>query len=138
MIIKNEKPPNWEKINKAFVLREGTIFTYGNIIFNPDGGSIDYPLMAHEIVHSVQQEKIGIETWWNRYLADKDFRASQEVMAYQRQYQEARKSIKDRNRLFMFLRRLAKELSSETYGNIMTEIEAIHAIREERPIEFKV
>lgn len=132
-----EKPPNYNRIKTFFVLKRGTIFTYGDTIYNPDGGTIDEPLMVHEEAHSRQQGDKPRD-WWNRYFVDSDFRASQEVEAYQMQYREGKKLIKDRNRLFRWLCVLAEELSSPLYGSIMSKNQAIEAIKSEKLYRFKV
>lgn len=138
MKIIQDFPPNIEQIKKVFKLRKNCVFTWEDIIYNPDNGLIDPFLMKHESTHSLQQQEIGVKKWWDRYLKDKDFRLSQEVPAYQSQAMEARKYIKNRNILFKFFILLAKDLSGETYGNMITFQQAYQAIKTERPIVFKV
>lgn len=131
-------PPNYEEIKKHFDLKKDTIFTYGETIYNPDNGKIDLPLMMHELVHVRQQHQYGVEKWWSRYLRDMDFRLSQEVEAYQVQYKEGKRVIKDRNQQARFLSVLASALSGKMYGDIISYSEALKAIREERIYKFAV
>ena len=102
--------------------------TYGDVIYNPSGNNISLPLLRHEETHSKQQGN-DPKGWWVKYLNDKEFRLSQEIPAYQVQYKEARKLIKDRNKLFKYAVSLAKDLSSEMYGNAISFGEAIKQVR---------
>lgn len=138
MIIKYEKPPNYELISKSFDIPYEAVFTYGNVLYVPNGGEIDQALMKHEETHMSQQEKLGKDVWWNYYIKSRDFRLSQEVEAYQNQYAEKKKLTKDRNELNRYLNRLAMDLSSPMYGKIMTLTEARQAIRSLIPIRFDV
>ena len=105
-------PPNINEITKVFpVLPESMVFCWGNIIYNPSGQDLADHIQIHELVHSNQQEGNPKE-WWNKYLNDKEFRLSQELQAYQRQYQFAKVWLKDRNDLAKFLWGLAQDLSS--------------------------
>ena len=121
-------PPNIEKIRERFRLVSNAVFTYGDTLYNPKGGFIDDALWAHEETHSRQQKKIGTEKWWGQYLKDPSFVLSQESEAYLNQYQFAKKTIKNREELSSFARRLAKDLSSSLYGNCVSFSEAYHLI----------
>ena len=129
MKIIKDYPPNYEEITKTFTLHEGIIFTYGDTIYNPDDGPIDELLIAHEETHQKQQLAWGIERWWAKYLENKEFRTNQELMAYRVQYREAKRILKDRERLFLYLRKMAVSLSGEMYGNLMSLEEATQAIK---------
>lgn len=132
-----EQPPNIEKIKQAFVLKKGVVFCYGESLYNPDNLMVSPMLFSHECVHSEQQAEIGVDKWWKGYLSETAFRLSQEILAYQVQYQTARKGIKDRNKLAKYLMFLAKELSGELYGGIIGFNEALEAIRKEKPYNFR-
>lgn len=138
MIVVFGHPPNYEKIKKRFPLFEGVVFTYGNVIYNPNRIQIDSALLKHEEVHSRQQEEIGIESWWNRYIESPDFRLSQEVEAHQAEYKEYKKRIKDKNQSFRTLRALALRLSDSLYGDIISYEKAKEAIESDKPIAFDV
>lgn len=123
MKIVKDFPPNIEKIRATFKLHQGIVFTYGDTLYNPDGGFIDRALEIHEETHTKQQGD-NPEAWWDRYFIDKDFRLSQEIEAYKNQYKKMKSNIKDPNKLAYRLNIIAKDLSSEMYGNIITYEEA--------------
>lgn len=144
-------PPNINEIRKFFNIRDNAVFCWGGTIYNPKGVSIDSALMAHEQKHSDQQSSYGtdklfniimpqhrIKDWWHRYLRDKAFRLSQELPAYQIQYKEYKKIIKDKNKLFEVLRQVAIDLSGETYGKIIDFNQAMEAIKNKEEYEFRV
>jgi hypothetical protein len=123
-IIKAAYPPNIDKISARFNIkgRKNLIFTYGDTIFYPAGRFIPEHLIVHESIHIKQQEPIGAEAWWDRYLKDDKFRLSQEVEAYHAQYlyvcqyQRRSKGI--------ILAQTARDLSSEIYGDLCTYMDA--------------
>jgi len=128
-IVKNY-PPNYEQIRKVLEPADGALFTYGDTLYCPTNPElIDGPLMAHEEVHSRQQEAMGKDEWWKEYLENVGFRREQELEAYKVQYKEAKKIIKDRNVLFDFLRNLANGLASEMYGGVVGTNEAMSLIK---------
>ena len=122
-----EFPPNYKLLAKNFKLHSGVIFTYGDTLYNPDGGDIPNHLEKHEETHKKQQGD-KIEEWWNKYIDDKDFRLSQELEAYQRQYRVAKNEM-SRNELFNLLRKIATDLSSELYGDLISFNEAMNLIK---------
>ena len=124
-------PPNIDQIREHLTLTGEEVFTYGSTIFNPSGKSLTPDLINHESVHIKQQGKEP-EKWWTLYLDDPLFRGAMEIPGSQVQYFTAKKYIKDRNRLHAYLVQLAKNLSSPTYGGIMTFQEAINAIKDEQ------
>lgn len=123
-------PPNIEQIKKAnvFELRPTCVFTYGDTIYNPGGGEITPDLEVHEETHYMQQGG-DPEKWWNKYLADPEFRLKQEVEAYRNQYREFIKTTRDRNIIFQFVRRIAGDLASPLYGSVVTYFEAVDLIK---------
>ena len=135
-IVSSDFPPNIEEIKKHFPLTGEEVFTFGKIIYNPANKLLTEDLIAHEAVHIAQQEGKA-EKWWKLYLEDKVFRASQEIPAFQVQYRVAKGVIKDRNRLFKYLEQIAKNLSSEVYGKVMTFNEATEAIKAEKLFDIK-
>ena len=118
-------PPNYREICKHFPVggKINIVFTYGDKLYNPAGGEITPDLFAHEETHTRQQEKIGIEEWWDGYCNDTQFRLGQETEAYQNQYKYAVKHYNraERRRL---LDRISKDLASPIYGGIITKQEA--------------
>jgi hypothetical protein len=132
MIIVNEYPPNVEQIKQAFPAVEhnkGVVFTYGQIIYNPSGHEIDKPLQFHEATHSIQQDKMGPDKWWEKYIQDVTFRINQEAEAYLNQYNKFKKLERDRNKHAQFLYGLAQQLSSDIYGNILSHSDALKEIK---------
>jgi len=100
------------------------IFTYGDTFFSEK--ELSYGLIAHEITHTFQQLKTGVEKWWKQYIEDDKFRLSQEVEAYQQQYRAyKRNSDNEEERLDM----IALDLSGAMYGKIITFDEAKKLIR---------
>lgn len=128
-------PPNIEDIRRVCAPKSNTIYTYGETIFNPNGGFIDKHLLAHEATHTKQQGN-DPASWWKRYLVDTDFRFVQELEAYQVQYQSYCQEEKDKNKRVRFLARLAYDLASPVYGSICKPQEAREAISS--GIEFQI
>lgn len=130
MIIISKYPPNYEKICKRFPIRNrtGIIFTYGNKLYNPGNGIIPDHLKIHEETHARQQQehKNGIDGWWEQYFNSSKFRLSQELEAYRNQY----KSIRSRKERRLVLKNIAKDLSSDLYGNLVTYKKAKKLIME--------
>lgn len=135
MKILQENPPFISEARDVFRLPEGVVFTFGDTLYNPSGRPIDEHLYKHEEEHSRQQGN-NPHGWWKRYLSDPAFRASQEIPAYQIQYQSVKKIAKDRNKLHNYLVKLAKDLSGEMYAGLMTFNEAMEAIKNPKLYTF--
>lgn len=58
MRIEKSRPPNFDAIAAVLpgALGKNVIFCYGDTIYNPGGQVIPLQLLAHEAVHSIQQE----------------------------------------------------------------------------------
>lgn len=125
MEIKNERPPIYD-VAKALLDFDDrcTVFTYGDVIYNPACLNIPDDIIAHEKVHMRQQEsmsvlgKFGPKRWWDKYLSDPQFRFEQELEAYQQQYMFARVNIRGKERLNKYLQNIARALMSPMYGNL--------------------
>jgi len=128
IVAKKEYPPNIKEIRKHFKLKEGVVFTYGKTIYNPSGSFIDPSLFHHEWIHTKQQGD-DPKGWWDRYLKDERFRLDQELEAYRGQYKTAKKLLGDRNVAHKFLVKIARDLSSELYGNIISFDDAMREIK---------
>lgn len=126
-----EKPPIWDECNAKFKLVHGTVFTYGNTLYNPDGIEISKDLFIHEQKHAQQQawNETVAKIWWARYLEDPQFRLEQEVAAYAAQYRYICSVVKDRNARDKNLRILAGMLASPIYGNMIHQVLAANAIK---------
>lgn len=133
MQVSFEKPPVWEEANKLFKLdgRTGVVFTYGDTIYNPWKVNIPQDLIEHEKTHAKQQNWSTDEAkiWWEKYIADPEFRIQQEVEAYGRQYRFLCKTNKDRNKRARILWELAEMCSGPLYGNAVSFNEAMNRIR---------
>ena len=100
----------------------------GDILYNPSKVEIQNHLLAHEQVHTIQQGD-NPEAWWQRYLTDIPFRLEQEIEAYAVQYRYVRDNFNNKA-LKWFLDRIASDLSSSMYGNIIGKWEAETKIRQ--------
>lgn len=135
MKISNEKPPIYDEANALFKLDElnmGTIFTYGDTLYNPSKILLTQDLIAHEEMHAHQHQhdETVAKLWWKRFIEDPQFRVDQEIEAYGAQYKFLCNSQRDRNKRAVILHRLAGMLASPMYGNIITHSEAQRRIRE--------
>lgn len=117
-------PPNYAALVKAFPSARsgGTIFCYGDTIFNPGRGLITPSLQAHEQVHSVRQFAMGIDAWWDRYIADVQFRFDEELIAHQAEFAKVKDgppmlSVTQQRRA---LAHIAGRLAGQLYGNIVS------------------
>ena len=130
-MIKKEKPPVWDKLVKAFGVEWGTIcVAYDKDIYCGDKANLSTDVIVHESVHLARQEKDPVQ-WWENYMKNKEFRFKEELIAYHTQYDYLRDNVKDRNRLAMYLWRLAKDLSSAMYGSVISHREAMKLIKME-------
>ena len=136
MKVLNAFPPNIDEIRKVVVINPGACFCYEHTLWNPFEIRIGPELYAHELVHERQQGEDS-KGWWRRYLADKDFRLSQEIPAYQTQYQVFCSLFRDKNRQSAFANSLAGFLSGDSYGDIISRGEAYKAIRRKELFDFR-
>lgn len=130
MKLKRELPPNYEEIVKTLSPSDKAVFTYGDTLYIPqdiDMSRVEDHLLVHEEVHGKQQQ--DPVAWWNRYLADADFRMDQELEAYATQYAfVCKKNIMAKQKK-SFLERIAADLASPMYGSVLTQPEAESKIR---------
>lgn len=115
-------PPNFKDIVAVFpdARRIGVIFAYGDTVYVNGRSSIPPELRSHEAVHLQRQNAIGVDVWWQRYLADLPFRLEEEVMAHRAEYGTVRALIKDRNQVAACLDGMAKRLASPLYGKMIS------------------
>jgi hypothetical protein len=134
--IRNEKPPAWimDGCMSSFrVSVDHTVWTYGNVIFNPGGQQLPDHIIVHEATHMRQQAEIGKDEWWKRFLIDPAFRVEQEAQAYSVQYGFFCGQVHDRNKRALFLRQLASHLSGPLYQTSLSHAEAVSLIRDNAP-----
>lgn len=132
VVVVQERPPVFDSVCAAFnMYPKGAVFSYGDKIYSPDYPVLPDHLIAHEMVHLRQQghTKEGAAIWWGKFLRDPEFRLSQEVEAYARQYQYFSAHTGDRNAPFKFLHTLAQSLSGPLYNNCITHAEAMQRIK---------
>ncbi len=133
--VKVEKPPIYENACAAFRLNpKSVVFTYGDTIYNPNDLPLGEDIIAHEMVHVEQQggNDKGAQVWWSKFLQDPEFRLSQELEAYAKQYNFICKHMTQNKQVrFNLLKRYAEILSGPLYGNCVGFHKAITAIKEE-------
>lgn len=125
-------PPNYKEIAKRFEVSPRTIYAWGDTIYNPSDMRITGDLIAHETVHSKQQEALGgPEIWWAKYLTDEVFVLNQEAEAYGRQYAYLCSQNPNRNLQFEILKALALYLAGPMYGHCVGIETAMNMIKNE-------
>lgn len=123
MNIKNELPPNYEKLRKAFAVENAEVcYCYGDTIYNPQGKPLKDHLIHHESVHCRQQGD-DIEGWWDKYIADPKFRVEQELEAYSEQLKFIRQHY-GRDKARQARRSFATFVSGPVYANAISFNEA--------------
>lgn len=129
MKIEKSLPPNFEKIAKHIPQAHGhgVIFAYGDTIFNPSGVYIPPHIVAHEEIHGRRQLAIGVDSWWDNYIRDLDFRYNEELLAHREEYRIACAGSRQVRR--RALKEIAKRLCSPLYGSLVSEAEAIEDLQ---------
>jgi hypothetical protein len=124
-----EKPKIYDKLHEQFNVSwdDGLIIADGYILCCKY--EIPPEKIIHELVHSKRQEKIGKDLWWNLYLSKPTFLLEEEVLAYREEYKFICENIKDRNLRFECLYEMARTLSSEQYGSLVSGDEAVALIQ---------
>ena len=131
MKISTERPPIYDEANKLFKIEELGLkpcFAYGSTIYNPFNVIIDADLEAHEAVHSGRQGDNPKE-WWDQYLADRDFRLQEEILAYAAQLKVLYQNAPNAHGRDYYLDKVSEALSGNLYGNLCTFGEARSKIR---------
>lgn len=131
------RPPCFDNVCAAFnVLPRGVVFSYGNRVYSPDIEILPDHIIEHEKIHLRQQEGTdeGAALWWGKFLRDPEFRISQEIEAYARQYQYFCSRVNDRNRCAKFLWALAQSMSGPLYNGCITHYDAMSRIKGHKKI----
>lgn len=126
-----EEAPNLNLLKTTFnVDKKYVIIAYGDTIYCPENG-MSKDLLQHELTHCERQgfNKQSAERWWQKYMEDEDFRLQEELIAYRNQYKFCEKVYKDRNKRAKILWALAKELSSDLYGNIINFSDSLSKLK---------
>ncbi len=146
--ITNAQPPLWRWIHEAFpeASLDKQIFAFGKRIYWANQVSNPLPLetIHHEFTHLKQQgfSFMGAVKWWRRYANDKVFRMDQEIEACQAAWKYANTALNaakwsDGQKLTAYLNTMARNLSSEVYGNAITFEEAKRRISGAAPSSIK-
>ena len=130
-----ETPPVWDRVKEMFTIGGGTLFAYGDTVYNPGKIRIGEDLLRHEETHLEQQDgsREKAAEWWDQYLADPEFRIQQEVEAYGEQFKFICRNAnngKYRNQQARWLHALAGQLSSPMYGSVIKHAEAYRRIKD--------
>lgn len=128
MKIVEDYPPNYELIKLALGDQPKALFCYGDTIYNPSKRTVTPDLEAHEMIHQEQQGS-DIDGWYARYVTDREFRLEQEIHAYGRQWLFAKEHVQDKKLLEWVKENMAFALSGESYGSLITYVEAESKIR---------
>lgn len=125
-------PPHYAKVIAAFphVSRtRGIMFAWGDVVYALDGVVVTPSLMAHEEVHGQRQRAGGVEAWWDRYLADAQFRYDEELLAHIAEYAHLAQR-NDRNKRRLYLDAVAAKLAGPLYGYMTTKERAKRLIKD--------
>jgi len=113
-----EEFPYLNSYRLKFPITEDTVFVYDNNIYA--NNELPYDIMAHEITHINQQNKIGAKKWIKNYLKDSNFRLQQELEAYKAQLKTV-KNTGDREEYNQILIESSRNISSTLYGELITQ-----------------
>jgi hypothetical protein len=91
------------------------IFAFGEHLYNPSGDPIPHALLAHEAVHQARQMMDGVDNWWDRYIAEQEFRYEEELLAHTAEYTAQRPGL-DRNQKHKLLMSTAARLVAPLYN----------------------
>lgn len=122
--IVNTWPPNIDAIRAVLPVTRDNIFAYDGKIYSPVAYILEPTLIAHERVHFAQQESIGVDAWWDRFLKSKKFRLSQEIPAHQAEWRAFLSLNPGRKQRRAHLKMMAKRLSAPMYGRLISTSEA--------------
>lgn len=114
---KFEFPPNYDEIVKRFgpgLDSSKPIFAYCPYVYNPHRVQIGPELVAHETVHC-QRQGGSPGLWWQRYLADDNFRMAEEILAHVAEY-EVLCQGRDRNARRQVMHYISNRLVAPMYG----------------------
>lgn len=135
MEIIQARPPNIARLEKAFPMAGlNVVFSWGDRIYNPSGRPLSKPILAHEAVHGARQgrEEKSIIEWWDKYVADMDFRLYEELLGHRAEYEAVKAETTDRNARAAALSLIAHKLAHPLYGGVTTYQEARRQIAAER------
>ena len=129
--IKEEYPPNIDKIRNELATDADTLFCYFPYLYAPFLKNREIPkdLLIHEEVHAERQEEYtSPEIWWYRYLYDQEFRLEEELEAYTAQYSWVKKLV-NAKAAKQCLEEVSEHLASNLYNLGITKYQAETLIR---------
>jgi len=118
------------KINKREILFAWNDPIHGPTIYNPARiYPIPQPLIVHELLH-ISRQGSTVEQWWQKYIADPQFRLMEEIPAHVVEYGAwiSTPGVARSQRRFI-LNQVAGRLSSDLYGGLITFAEAKRMIK---------
>ncbi len=121
MKIVKGRPPNFDEIVAAIphAANPNVLFAYGNTIYTPSGSEISPWIVAHEEIHSMRQGA-DPDGWWRRYLVDKQFRFTEELVAHRCEWRTwMNMGVRNRHDKRFMMRIIAGRLSGPLYGSIV-------------------
>lgn len=138
-------PPNYNAIAGAFPFikgRPGILYAWGDRIYNPSGADVPFWIMKHEETHGLRQQScrlaghcdmvdVRIEDWWDRYIAEPQFRLQEELAAHREEWKAYISRVPNQKDREMYLTMIAQRLSGKLYGSMVNEFEAKRLIQEE-------
>lgn len=123
-----ERPPNFDELARVFpIVGQGVIFSWGDVIYNPQNAKISSSLFAHEAVHQRRQQG-GIEDWWRRYIDDTEFRLEEEILGHKAELVMLVAMGMNRQQRRGEAKRIAKRLSGPLYGRLISTARAVAEI----------
>lgn len=126
-------PPLYEEIDAAFGVagRENVIFSFGDRLYVPRfRGEICPSLLAHEAVHGSRQGRgRKITDWWHRYIENRTFRLTEEILAHQAEYRYLLEHG-NRGERRRALRQTAERLASPLYRCLVSRSVAEDMLRQ--------
>jgi hypothetical protein len=124
-MVLRERPPNFDKIFAAFpgAGSPGVIFAYGGFIFAPGDVAVPPEIVAHERVH-LERQGYEQDAWWDRYIADPQFRLDEEIVAHRAEYREFARRHGNPTRRTIALQEIAAKLAAPLYGGLISVADA--------------
>lgn len=136
--IVDDLPPNYWDITEAIPevhnwIRRGVVFAWSGTIYAPGShGVLPVYVVEHEKFHFLQQDGEPA-AWWQRYLADPQFRLEQEIEAHAVEHAVYCRQERDRNRRAQHLAGCARRLSGPLYGRLGSFSDIMRAIKKGSP-----
>lgn len=96
------------------------VFVHGKTLYMRNPKMLSFNVKVHELTHMRQQEALGLENWFSKYLSDDQKRLELELEAYKSERDCMRPSDWRKR-----LKQILPYLCGETYGNIINEEQAL-------------